>query len=754
MSYDFSTLNDKEFEQLCADLLSAELRVRVERFRSGRDLGVDGRWFAADSGEVLIQCKHWLRSGFSKLLQRIETDEAPKVRRLGPKRYLLLTSLSLTRQNKAALQLALAPYVLSPADIFGQEDLNDLLARHPEVERRHYKLWLSSTTVLRSLLNNAIIGRSAALLEEFREEASIYAVTSDHEIARRKLLAESILLLTGEPGIGKTTLARQLALEQVANGYELIAIEESLSEAEAVYDNSRKQLFYFDDFLGRSYLETLRAKQDSHLVTFIKRIARDPDKRLILTSRTNILNQGQALSDILSEPPVSIAQYQMTVRALSTMDRAKILYNHVWFTTLSPSHVDALYSNLHYMAIIKHDNFNPRLVAFILDGVKMSGIPAESFWNRIQEILSRPAEVWSHFFTAQSSQEARDLTYLVTLNGRSISEPDLQSAFAETLAPNTTHKEAVAQAFMKALRHCLRATLIRTYRGPRTIANISLFNPSIADYVQSQFAGGSYWEYYFPIIRTTNALNQIEELKKAGVIDAATWRRILEACARRQMARPLEWDDYGLRLARILAEHPEFHHAFGSSLIEHWFADERPELRHSQLLDMLRLARTWKHFMTPVAARRYFATLSQEVAEMGLPLDEPELLSALSMALKETGAGEGFVLFRERLVEQWSDEIDEIVENEDILADYTDEDQERMARWDLERYVTDAFRDLGIELRSDEAELIVDSVDIDRHLRRNMAAAIEEAAAEDHYPARNTGGLGDDAQIRDLFDRE
>jgi len=45
-------------------------------------------------------------------------------------------------------------------------------------------------------------------------------------------------------------------------------------------------------------------------------------------------------------------------------------------------------------------------------------------------------------------------------------------------------------------------------------------------------------------------------------------------------------------------------------------------------------------------------------------------------------------------------------------------------------------------------------VDIDRHLRRNLAAAIEEATAEDHYPPRDAEGLGDDAQIRDLFDRE
>lgn len=44
-SYDFSSLNDKEFESLCSDLLTCHLGERVERFKPGRDGGVDGRFF-------------------------------------------------------------------------------------------------------------------------------------------------------------------------------------------------------------------------------------------------------------------------------------------------------------------------------------------------------------------------------------------------------------------------------------------------------------------------------------------------------------------------------------------------------------------------------------------------------------------------------------------------------------------------------------------------------------------------------------
>ena len=43
--YTFSTLNDKEFEILSTDILSKFLGIKVERFKGGRDGGVDGRFF-------------------------------------------------------------------------------------------------------------------------------------------------------------------------------------------------------------------------------------------------------------------------------------------------------------------------------------------------------------------------------------------------------------------------------------------------------------------------------------------------------------------------------------------------------------------------------------------------------------------------------------------------------------------------------------------------------------------------------------
>ncbi|MEZ6964611.1 restriction endonuclease [Aeromonas sp. S9(2024)] len=288
--YDFSSLNDKEFESLCSDLLTCHLGKRVERFKAGRDGGVDGRFFSSEGCEVIIQCKHWLKSGLPALIRSIENTEAAKVRKLNPKRYIFVTSLELSRANKIQIKNLLSPYLLTESDIFGNEDLNDILSKNIDVERKHYKLWISSTNVLTTILNSAIIGRSRYKLEEIVEESRKYVVTQSHIHAMEKLENLHSVIITGSPGVGKTSLADQLCQYYTAKGYEFCFIENSLNEAEEIYRENSNQVFYFDDFLGRNFLLALDSHQDSHVINFIKRIERDKKKRFILTSRSNILN--------------------------------------------------------------------------------------------------------------------------------------------------------------------------------------------------------------------------------------------------------------------------------------------------------------------------------------------------------------------------------------------------------------------------------------------------------------------------------
>src|SRR5690606_24967141 len=113
----------------------------------------------------------------------------------------------------------------------------------------------------------------------------------------RILEENNVIIMTGEPGIGKTTLADNLALYYSAKGYEFCDIEENISEAESIFREREKKniLFYCDDFLGSNLYDAINNKRDSHIVKFINRVRKDDSKKFILTSRTNILNKAFSL---------------------------------------------------------------------------------------------------------------------------------------------------------------------------------------------------------------------------------------------------------------------------------------------------------------------------------------------------------------------------------------------------------------------------------------------------------------------------
>lgn len=159
MNYDFASLSPTEFEELARELVGAELGIRFEAFAEGPDGGIDGR-HCVGATSTILQAKHYNRSGFSKLKSKM-ASERPTINRLAADRYILVTSAALTPQNKSELKDTIGPSLQGTGDIFGPDDLNALLRKHPEIEKAHSKLWAPSTGILKQVIAEAIIEAQA-----------------------------------------------------------------------------------------------------------------------------------------------------------------------------------------------------------------------------------------------------------------------------------------------------------------------------------------------------------------------------------------------------------------------------------------------------------------------------------------------------------------------------------------------------------------------------------------------------------------
>jgi hypothetical protein len=517
MDYDFSKLNDREFESLAASIIEKILNTRVEKFKSGKDSGVDGRFWTSNKKEGIIQCKHYLQTPYRQLVSNLKLVEFDKVKNLKPDRYIFITSKPLSRGNKQEIKDIFSPFISEEADIFGSEDLQSFLAKkeNQKIVEQHFKLWMTSTIVLDLIYNNAIKGRSKSTLLDIKQSTDKYVVTQNHVTALKILEIHNVVILTGEPGIGKTTLADNLSLHYLAKGYEFCDIEENISEAEGIFrdEEKKKILFYCDDFLGSNLYDAINNKRDSHIVKFIDRITKDNSKKFILTSRTNILNKAYSLSHKFQNGKIRDNEYLLKIENLTTIDKAQILYNHIYRSKLSSDYIDEIYRDKKYKKIITHRNFNPRIIEFITDNVRVGNILSKEYWAYIEKNLENPEEIWADYFQNQTDDCIRALTFLTVYNNGKISEEALRKAYNKFLKIHPINLGDHSDKSFEGVRKLALKSLLNRNQIDESRYEYTLFNPSIADFVLSSYSEES--ELISNIIKcleTEEALNYFSTL--------------------------------------------------------------------------------------------------------------------------------------------------------------------------------------------------------------------------------------------------
>lgn len=485
-NYDFQALSSYDFELLVRDLLQKELKVRLESFGKGRDKGIDFR-FRTVSGDVVVQCKHY--ASYDSLIGVLERDEAEKVRRLKPVRYILAVSTPLTPHRKDEILGLFAPYCVAPADISGREDLNNLLGMHSDIETKHFKLWLTSEPVLQKILHSGIWGDSELTVERIRNRTSRYVPNASLGRAREILDKHHYCIIAGIPGIGKTTLAEILLIDFVDRcGFQAVRIANDLSEIKAVKNPSALQVFYFDDFLGKTALDKLQKNEDQRLMEFVQEVAENKNWRFLLTTREYILNSARIRYEALASPPVDLSPCVIKLSDYTHPIRARILYNHIYFSDLPDPYKRALVEDRRYEAILAHENYNPRIIEHMTEARNVTPLGVAEYFGNFIANLENPTRIWDHAFRNQLSEAAQHLLLVMGSLPDEVLVSDLETAFNSfyqfrraKLGFSTSSRD-----FEHALKQ-LDGNFIKTNRAGEDQI-VEFHNPSVNDFMESYLA--------------------------------------------------------------------------------------------------------------------------------------------------------------------------------------------------------------------------------------------------------------------------
>ncbi len=524
--YDFKNLSPTEFEDLTRDLLQKNMDLILESFTTGRDGGIDLRYSTSSKNNLIIQCKRYkdYKTLYSSLKKEVE-----KVQRLEPERYIISTSVGLTPAQKDAIFNLFTPYINSTADIIGKDDLNNLLSIYPEIEKLHFKLWLSSVNILDKILNSRIENQSNFELEKIQETINVYVNNDSFYNASEIINKRKYVIISGIPGIGKTTLARILVFHYLAKGFEeFVYISDSIDDAYTYYREGKKQIYLFDDFLGTNFLENnLNTNAEKKIVRFIEKVSKAKDKIIILTTREYILAQAKQKYDVFNSPSLEFAKCVIDLSQYTKIVRAKILYNHLYFSNLPFKYIDNLIENNRYKNIIEHKNYNPRIIETITNDDIWQSIKPIDFASKFLDFIQNPESIWKHVFENQISF----LSQIVLLNlmaaGAPILLDDLRK-IVQDFAKEYSSKYSIKYnelLFKKSLRE-LENTFISIKKDNSDRFKIEYQNPSVQDFLVFYFR--EYSDYITDILKSARNLNQLLSVFSFKEdFDFATSNRIL-----------------------------------------------------------------------------------------------------------------------------------------------------------------------------------------------------------------------------------
>ena len=112
-----------------------------------------------------------------------------------------------------------------------------------------------------------------------------------------------------------------------------------------------------------------------------------------MTTRDYVLRQAQTQSERLSGATFKLSEFTLNVGFYTRAVKARMLFNHIFFSDLAATDRQALLDDDFFLQIIKHRNFNPRIISLLTSADYISLVDAP-IRMAVIAILDNPQILW------------------------------------------------------------------------------------------------------------------------------------------------------------------------------------------------------------------------------------------------------------------------------------------------------------------------------------------------------------------------
>ncbi len=511
-NYDFHALLEPlEFERLGCDIIQQREGIFLKMFKEGRDSGVDGSYID-NNNKTIVQVKRH-QPDFKNLYSVLE-NELPKVRKLQPDRYILGVSMELSRNEVYKIIELFEGFIVNERDILDRIDINRLLEEptYKHILLRYPKLWFPNPNVLEKIVSKSVYRaeykESAEELKEAFKTTKTFVSTRIYREALQKWSQNHVIVLSGEPGVGKTTMAYILALAYLQpNNLDGFVWANSIQDVYAMLEDEQKQVIILDDFWGSIFWgDHSRRNDEARLNKLISRIVESHgEKRLILTTREYILQQGLQKHPLLRK---TLEQHALicTMEEYGDDEKASILFSHLYASNLEYEYVHYLYMKTDW--IVHNPNYNPRVLALFLTNQPDEDCSPEDYYHQLCDFFDNPEEFWKDIFLELSS-EAQIVALLLLISSTPMHLESMERCYQKFI------HNCTVQMTVKNLGDCiaeLEKTMIKSFYSEEFEAVLLKFSmPAVQDFLFTYLKENC--EQFVPqLIKCCSYYNQLQFL--------------------------------------------------------------------------------------------------------------------------------------------------------------------------------------------------------------------------------------------------
>lgn len=259
----------------------------------------------------------------------------------------------------------------------------------------------SIEVALEKVVNKKYYNKTKTFLYDINYKHKLFHNTEQLPFLIQKLEDNKVIILSGNPGVGKTTTAMM-----IANYFfnrkkcDILYLEErDYPETLALAEENR--LIIVDDFWGQNFSPSIQSHStfQREFQSILKYFTQAINAYLILISRDYIIKD--VLNDAEYETKVLMHEnkYIINIEDFSFEDKLRIFLNHLLFYDCDLSYVSQIKYQDNFEYLLNHLNYSPRHLDYFLKiYLGQDDQSSYEFFELFREYLDSPTSFWKEAF--------------------------------------------------------------------------------------------------------------------------------------------------------------------------------------------------------------------------------------------------------------------------------------------------------------------------------------------------------------------